>query len=109
LWTVGAALADADMILNRHKDEAENPELDQDYRLSLTQKRVSNDLTPAQLTEARLERSHDRGLNQFNRLRQFRPPNATVIQHDCPGVSTTGRDPTNYFFAGSKPKPAGDA
>jgi len=108
LWTVGAALADADMVLNRHKDEADNPELDQDFRLSLAQKRVSNDLTPMQLNEARLERSHDRGLNQYNRLRQFRPPNATVIQHDCSGVSTTGRDPTEYFFPRSKPKPAVD-
>ena len=108
LWTVGAALADADMVLNRHKDEAENPELDQDFRLSLAQKRVSNDLTPMQLTEARFERSHDRSLNQFHRLRQLRPANATVILHDCPGVSTTGRDPSEYFFSGSKPKPVID-
>ena len=109
LWTVGTALADADMILNRQKDEAENPQLDQDFRLSLAQKRVSNDLTPMQLTEARFERSHDRSLNQFHRLRQLRPPNATVILQDCPGVSTTGRDPTEYFFSGSEPKPAVEA
>lgn len=109
LWTVGTALADADMILNRQKDEAENPQLDQDFRLSLAQKRVSNDLTPMQLTEARFERSHDRSLNQFHRLRQFRPPNANVILQDCPGVSTTGRDPTEYFFSKSEPKPVVEA
>jgi hypothetical protein len=84
------------MIENRHQDESNNPELDQDLRLGLTHKRVAKDLTPVHLCEARFERSHDRGFTLFQRLRKLRAPDALPIPRACQGVSTTGRNPSEY-------------
>lgn len=105
-WAIETAITDADIIENRQQDEARNPELDQDLRLGLTHKRVVKDLTPIHLCEARFERSHDRGLTQFHRLRQLRPSDAPTIQRANPGVSTTGRNPADYLKWQNEPEPA---
>jgi hypothetical protein len=96
-WAIETALTDVNMIENRHQDESNNPELDQDLRLGLTNKRVAKDLTQVHLCEARFERSHDRGFTLFQRLRKLRAPDALPIPSACQGVSTTGRNPSEYF------------
>src|SRR5208283_3032027 len=92
-------------IQNWQQDEAENPELDQDFRLALAYKRIAKDLVAVQQTEARMERSLDRALTAFHRLRKFRPPDAQPIEPPLTGVTTTGRDPASYFFVDCEPKP----
>src|SRR5271166_6080783 len=42
------ALLDASLLQNWQKDEAQNPELDQDFRLALAYKRIAKDLLPIQ-------------------------------------------------------------
>jgi hypothetical protein len=94
-WAIETAITDADMIENRHKDETENPELDQDLRLGLTHKRVAKDLNSVHLSEARFARSYDRALTQFLRLRKLRPPD----------LSTTGRNASDYLKWQNEPSP----
>jgi len=83
----------------RTEDHALFEKLQQTYIDSL---QPISTLTPTQFTEARYERSHDRSLT---RLRPLRSPNATAIQSASPGVSTTGRNPADYFFWSNDPKP----
>jgi hypothetical protein len=108
-WAIETALTDVNMIENRHQDESNNPELDQDLRLGLTHKRVAKDLTSVHLCEARFERSHDRSFTLFQRLRKLRAPGALPIPSACQGVSTTGRNPSEYFKSKNEPKPVAAA
>jgi hypothetical protein len=102
---ISTALLNASLRQNWQQDEAENPELDQDFRLALAYKRIAKDLVPIQQFEARMERSLDRALTAFHRLRKSRSPDAQPIEPPLTDVTTTGRDPASYFFVEGEPKP----
>jgi hypothetical protein len=104
-WAVETAITDKCMAEHKAQDEKENPQLDNDYRLGLNQKRVEKDLSAVQRAEARFERTQARALAEFHRLRKLRPPGSQPIQITRPDLSTSGRDPSQHLQPRNEPKP----